>query len=306
MQQEQLPNSRRLPHPILFGLGAGICLVVLFNVAMVAVREFVDPEILGRDAWLVGVLQLVFMFLPTLLLARLRGGSISETLGFRRAHFSVYIAVILGVIALSPIVQALILIQELYLIPPAIMRKYHELESTANDLYTGLLHTGGGWRILIPLMVGSVIPGLSEETLFRGLMLGSFRERLRPMTAIILTAVVFGALHLQITLIPLIVLAIYLGYVTWSGGSIWPSILGHALFNAFTIIAMNRPGSIEEMSRAHTVGDLTDMLPLAGAGLVIMVGNILWLRMVRTSRRPDTPAVTPPATSFPERFHNDD
>ncbi len=54
---------------------------------------------------------------------------------------------------------------------------------------------------------------------------------------IALTGIIFGAYHLQLTkIIPLSVLGIYLGFITWRTGSILPAVVVHFANNAVAVV----------------------------------------------------------------------
>lgn len=271
--------------PILYGIGAVILVFVLYSIGSVAVLMLTSgahPTLSPRLMPLgIGAAQLLLMFVPAVLLARARGGSAQRVLRFGKADISMYVAVVLGVLALGPLIETFMLVQEIYLVPHAWHAKYLELQHMADDTYEQLLNAGGGWWIGISFLVGSIIPGLSEETLFRGLVQGSFERRLPPGAAIALAAFIFGLLHFQVTFLPLVGVGALLGYAAWASESILPSIVGHAAFNAVAIMAINLPDAPSVRAGDHTAHELVGSLPAAAIGGILLTGAILWIREVR-------------------------
>jgi membrane protease YdiL (CAAX protease family) len=105
--------------------------------------------------------------------------------------------------------------------------------TSENPLIPLLLESGDlGSRIGILVTVAVLAP-VFEELLFRGVILPALRERLGPWLAILLSGVLFAAIHLDLrALVPLATLGCLLGYVAHRGGSLVPAILVHALWNS--------------------------------------------------------------------------
>lgn len=75
-------------------------------------------------------------------------------------------------------------------------------------------------------------PGFSEEILFRGYLQTRLLERWSPGMAIFVSALLFAVFHLiPHTIVFAFPLGIWFGYIAWKTGSIWPTILAHALIN---------------------------------------------------------------------------
>jgi membrane protease YdiL (CAAX protease family) len=84
----------------------------------------------------------------------------------------------------------------------------------------------------------ALLPSLFEEFLFRG-TLQPFLTKwfVNKHIAIIVTAFIFSAIHLQFFgFFPRFLLGIYLGYLFLWGKSLWLPILAHFLHNAISLI----------------------------------------------------------------------
>ena len=88
--------------------------------------------------------------------------------------------------------------------------------------------------------VAVVVAPLIEETIFRGLFQTTLRSYLgRPWVAIIVTSVLFTAVHENLTHWPaLFVLALGMGYSYEKTGSLWRPIFMHAIFNGMSVAAV--------------------------------------------------------------------
>lgn len=79
----------------------------------------------------------------------------------------------------------------------------------------------------------AVTPGICEEVLFRGLAFRPIEKGLGPKKAIIITALLFAIMHLDVVrLLPTFMLGLVFGTIAYVSGSIWPSILLHIANNA--------------------------------------------------------------------------
>ena len=105
-----------------------------------------------------------------------------------------------------------------------------------------------GWRYLAGWGAVSLAVGFGEEGLFRGIVMTTLGLE-RPRRAILLSALMFGAIHLAGLLSPIdyrlvlaqsasvIGLGVILGAVRVRTGSIWPGIIVHAVLDFCGIAA---------------------------------------------------------------------
>jgi membrane protease YdiL (CAAX protease family)/tetratricopeptide (TPR) repeat protein len=88
------------------------------------------------------------------------------------------------------------------------------------------------------LSIALVIP-IAEEILFRGLLFGALQKRWRPNIVIIVTALLFAAIHLElVAYIPLFFLGLVLGWARSRSGSIGLPILIHSVNNFLAMCAL--------------------------------------------------------------------
>ena len=95
----------------------------------------------------------------------------------------------------------------------------------------------GGWFELVLQM--SVATAIAEELAFRGALLTIFRRytKLNKHVIAILIGFIFSAIHMEIYgLIPRWLLGTLFVYLVYHSGSIWPSVLAHALNNLYALL----------------------------------------------------------------------
>lgn len=100
--------------------------------------------------------------------------------------------------------------------------------------------------ILVVLVI-ALMPAVGEELLFRGLVFGSVRQRYSVWWGIVISAVVFGAFHGFVKIIPTGLLGACFAYVVYKSGSIWVSMALHFVNNFFSVVAMKYPEAIEKV-----------------------------------------------------------
>lgn len=111
--------------------------------------------------------------------------------------------------------------------------------------------------LMLMILVSTLFVGLSEETMFRGILFQALRTRVKLWPAMIWTSVLFGSVHIlnALTTGELLNAMLQAFTATLSGfafmailvrtGSIWPAIIYHALwdFGTFSISAGQQSGS---------------------------------------------------------------
>jgi sodium transport system permease protein len=160
-----------------------------------------------------------FFLAPTLLLVAGFGFSFRRTLALRRPPLrGIVAAVLIGSSAWA--VAAGVLIRVL---PPP--------ESLVRALEQMLLLDGAPAPLWLVWLVIGVTPALCEELFFRGFVLSGLR-RLGLWPAILTCALLFGLAHSSIyRLLPTFFIGLLLSWIVWKTGSIWTSIIAHALNN---------------------------------------------------------------------------
>ena len=134
------------------------------------------------------------------------------------------------------------------------------------------------YSALLVLLTVVVVTAVCEEALFRGLIFTGLRYHYGPGAAILGSALLFAAVHLNPWQFPaLFLLGLFLAALVHWTHSLYPAILGHAVNNGLSVLAVN--------SRAHTGIDILgaiDPVPvpvLVVAGCALIVG-IRWLRRI--------------------------
>ncbi|QXD15718.1 CPBP family intramembrane metalloprotease [Rhodocaloribacter litoris] len=174
--------------------------------------------------------QVFGIALPALWFARLHTRRQAAFLRLRRPEGRLVGLAVLGLVALVPVVQWLAQASEALPWPEWI----REFEQVQLDLIEKVLEQQIG--LLPTLFMLAVTPALCEELLFRGYVQRQAERSLGVAGGILFTGLLFGLFHLRLTqFIPLSVLGIYLAYLAWRTGSLWPAVVVHFANNAFAV-----------------------------------------------------------------------
>lgn len=89
-----------------------------------------------------------------------------------------------------------------------------------------------GRSVLWPLLMVVVLPPLSEEVAFRGILYGGLRRSLSVGEAMFLSSFAFAMLHLSVmSLFTHLPLGAYFCWLRQRSGSVWPGVFAHACHN---------------------------------------------------------------------------
>ena len=123
----------------------------------------------------------------------------------------------------------------------------------------------------------ALVAPLVEEMVFRGAIQGYLMRRCsNPWTAIVVSALVFGVIHMNpVQVVYATLLGLVLGWIYYRTRSLLPVIVGHVLNNSVAVASMKIWGS--EDIEAITVDDKAVMLPVLLLIVALLVPVVLKL-----------------------------
>ncbi|HEU0009024.1 MAG TPA: type II CAAX endopeptidase family protein [Verrucomicrobiae bacterium] len=125
----------------------------------------------------------------------------------------------------------------------------------------------------------AVVAPLSEELLCRKWVLGSLLARWKPWRAIGLSAVIFGAMHLNPwQFIYATLLGLAFGWIFWRTGAVWLCILAHGINNSLVWCFGFFPPNLPGMTGSHNSAPEFQPLWLDAGALAVFVAGACWLR----------------------------
>jgi len=116
----------------------------------------------------------------------------------------------------------------------------------------------------VAVMAGAFLfAPVAEELLFRGYVYRGLERGLGPVAAVGLTATAFGLYHFDpVHIIGALTIGLWLGWLRWATGAIWPCIAAHMLNNGVWILSTHLgweaapPGWADAAAIALVVGAL--------------------------------------------------
>ena len=206
------------------------------------------------------VTQYGVLLLPVLVLAGVRKYPLAQTFSLHRPHGRSIVGSVLIGLTVSVALAGLVL--RVAPPPDSVLSEMQEVMQLGD-------HPAALWKLWLVL---ALTPALCEETFFRGLMLSGLR-RWGPWAAIGLTALLFGLLHGSIyRLLPTFILGLVLGYVVWRSGSLYCSLLIHALNNGLiaTLVWSSKGQALDipSVPWSLTLGALV----VTGLGVALITG----------------------------------
>lgn len=281
-------------------LGAGLYLwaavsLIGFSLVAPALGTFLQGLFPGMDAQALSLMAMAVYYLPCVLLpaalaTRASGSPEAARLGGMRPLS------MLGVAGLA--VAGLFLVQYVgvlwMMLLEALRIPYASSEMALPDSAQGAM-----WMVLSV----AVLPGVCEEFLFRGAMLGAF-ERLGTKKAIWLTAILFTLWHGSLAGAPAeLITGLMLGYVAFAFDSVYAAIAYHTVHNAAIVLINLRAASVEvtaEEAALLAQGTFAYMGGWPGVfWLLFYVAVLAWamrgfLRVIEHSRRMHGVRAVPP------------
>ena len=174
---------------------------------------------------------------------------------------------LVALIVLLPVVAYVGMLNEQLPLPDVLV----EMEATQDMLIEAIL--GSDMSLWTGLLLAAVTPALFEELFFRGYVQRRAERAFGVVGGIVFAGVVFGLFHLRITqVLPLILVGVFLAYLTWCTGSLWVPIAAHFLNNALMLVV----GRI-----APDVASDIEVVPVS----VVLLGAVLFVAVVGIMHR---------------------
>ena len=212
-----------------------------------------------------GVTLLVMLGGAAVAFARLTGHTLADYFAPRRPVPVGWLLLAAALIILSLPAMSSLIAWNAQLHLPAFLADWEqwarESEDRAQSITSYLTRFSSQWRLLVALVVIAVVPAMSEELFFRGVIQRNlvqwFGSRHMGIWA---AAAIFSAIHMQFFgFFPRFVLGLVLGYLYEWSGSILVPMAAHFTQNAFQLLLLY--AQQRDWSSAEFDPDSTEALP---------------------------------------------
>jgi membrane protease YdiL (CAAX protease family) len=181
--------------------------------------------------------QIFLLLIPSVLMVFILKAPMREFFPMKLPSLKFILLSIVGIVTLLTASEAYLQIQE-YLVPEGMKKIYTEIVTDYENMIGQLIGKGNFLLVLQGFGVLALVPAIAEEFLFRGYLQRSLMKGLKPMTAIVITALIFSVSHLNvINIIPLAFIGFYLGYVSYLSSSLLIPIILHFVNNTISVLS---------------------------------------------------------------------
>lgn len=246
--------------------------------------DYTDPSLLTFLRGMLIVQFLAMFTIPVFIFARLCDSKPAEYLGLRSAKPIYFILGFVVLIIALPFVDWTGTINHSLIPETTGMGKWMKsMEEDAAQQISYMLKREGISELLLNLLFVAVFAGVGEELFFRGILQRLFIKLFRnPWAGIIVTAIIFSAIHLQFYgFFPRFILGVLLGLIYWYSGSLWPAIIAHFAYDAFAVILIHfNPSMADETGATASFGNQTLMAIIS---LVLITGIVILMKKRSTT-----------------------
>ena len=223
-------------------------------------------------------LQIAMILTPALLMTIILGRKPAKTLSLRMPKLSVIPAAILLAVALHPCSS---------LIAHAVRTIYPFTESAREQL-TAMTAMLSQENVFAVLAVMAVTPAICEELAFRGFILSGLRDGTSKWTAIVISSLFFGMVHMILQQsIPAFIVGLVIGYIVIQSGSILTGILFHATYNSLALLPLFMTPEVFSYVYQGTSDSLMYHWQLMAIGGMLGIGLLWWFNRLPVEKKRD-------------------
>lgn len=233
--------------------------------------------------------QIGLFVLPPILFAYLDNGNILAYFRLNNnPRYHILILSLLMVFAILPIIHWSAAINEMMSFPDWLKGMENWMrnsEQNAKEITEAFLNVSSSGAFILNILMIAVLPAIGEELFFRGVLQKLLQQWFKNVHwAVLVTAVIFSALHLQFYgFLPRTILGIMFGYLFVITKSLWVPILAHFFNNGAVVLAafLYRKGMLG--TDYHEIGQVSEPLWVI-ASLVIVF--LLFTAIYKLRARP--------------------
>lgn len=152
-----------------------------------------------------------------------------------------------------------------------------EMQESMAQIISNLLKSDN--MLLLGIFHVGLVPAVCEEIMYRGYVMRALEKSWGIATAILVSGLIFGAYHLQLSnILPLATLGVLLAYVTYVSNSLIPAMVAHFVNNAGQVVASKfYPQMLDE----KITPEMDVPYLLVGVSITITVGILYYLNHIK-------------------------
>jgi len=269
----------------------GLLTVLIFGLDL----EKADPNAL-RLVTMAG--QVLFILLPALIFSKIIYEDVTRVIRFRAAPWIEIGLFTVGIIALTPVLQNYMYVQNYFFEQVAkqsgfihsIKNSLDYLDKMVESSYGSLLKINSAVDGAIVIAVVAITPAVCEEVMFRGYIQKSFELKYKPFWGALITALFFGIYHFNpYAFIPLTMLGFYLGYSAYKSDSLLVPVVLHFINNLSAVVLFLILGESElEQTKLISDAELTPTLISLAYQLLLFLLVLLGIQYYYRKKKQQT------------------
>ena len=240
---EPEPWLRRL-HPAAFVVFALGVIFILYQVvgggaALLIAGGRITPDTVPLVRWSTLLGQILLMLVPTLLLTRLRFGSVVQPLRLHLPRPVDLFLTVIALLALQQVLQGYMVLQDAIPLPSKFQQLVDMLKELFEETYRMLVFAQSPGEFFFVVVTVALVPAVCEELLFRGLVQHDLESAVGGVRSAIFTGAIFGLFHLNpLSIVPLIALGVFFRFLVYHSQNITLAMAAHFLNNFLACVAL--------------------------------------------------------------------
>src|SRR6185437_7479850 len=283
-------------------ISAGVWIVMTGRPILSIANDMTNPKYYYAIMWMQVISTFFMFFLPAFFTAFICYRNPSKFIGFNtNFNYKQVLLVLVILLCTFPLSGVLAELTKMIPIPKSWEIYFNAKEAERATQEAALVKISSFSRYLISMIIIGLLPAVFEEVCFRGGLQNILTRWFKgPWIAIILTAIIFSAVHFSYYgFFVRAALGVALGLVFYYSENIWLNILFHFLYNGVQVTALY----VATMSQSKNTKDIEENFPvwMGLAALVLIIIAFIKFRELSLARQKE---YTFPEVEDPDDFHN--
>jgi len=280
--------------PILFALVVLFAIFVSYQVVgglltLLIVGSRVTPENVMPHRIFTLVGQALFIFVPTLVFARLFDLRFSRVFPWRVPRGGETLFAVLSLFFLQEVLQIYLLFQDRIPFPEELRKIIDPAKQMIEEMFRILVSSKSAHELLFVVLVVAVTPAIVEEFLFRGLVQSCFERSVSPGRAAFWAGLIFGVFHFNpFAVVPLIALGVFFGMLRYRSQSMILAMTVHFLNNALAVVVTHFNMDEKLVAGADKGAEANILMLLTQLVLALTLFGVTFSWYWRLTKKPST------------------
>jgi len=253
-------------------------------------EQFFDLKNLSSTRIVISASQFLFLLFPVLILNTLRGDDFKTGFYINKPDYAVLAISIVAIIAIQPLLQFILIVQNkiIFSLPfdKTVIDMIKEFSDYLDEAVTKIAVSHSFSELFTVIFVIAVTPAICEELMFRGLILRNISASLKPVSAIILTGIIFAVFHFHpFNLIPLVILGIFITFVSYYGKSVISAVIIHFINNTISVFSVYLFGKETPDWQNISNQEMIQYAYLSAISLIILILSIYFIVRIYNSKK---------------------